>query len=133
MEINNRNDFCPYNGRSEDLTEGLQIAALKAGEGDKMLMSGKVHPIDGDLPVCSGGGVLIQGPNSGPGSQRAELLKIRDHHFALIHHFLDFPIFNRVAVRVRHFDRGGADDRYRPDWHQNIAIAGGAAVWPGWL
>jgi acetyl-CoA acetyltransferase len=37
------------------------ILGLKQGEADKMLMSGKVHPIDGDLPVCSGGGVAAQG------------------------------------------------------------------------
>jgi acetyl-CoA acetyltransferase len=37
------------------------ILGLKQGEADKMLMSGKVHPIDGELPVCSGGGVAAQG------------------------------------------------------------------------
>jgi len=30
VEINNETDFCPYDGRSADLTEGLQITALKA-------------------------------------------------------------------------------------------------------
>jgi len=30
VEINNPTDFCPYDGRSADLTEGLQITALKA-------------------------------------------------------------------------------------------------------
>lgn len=37
------------------------ILNLKTGEADKMLMSGKVHPITGELPVCSGGGVAAQG------------------------------------------------------------------------
>jgi acetyl-CoA acetyltransferase len=37
------------------------IMQLMTGEADKILMSGKVHPIEGDLPVCSGGGLAAQG------------------------------------------------------------------------
>jgi acetyl-CoA acetyltransferase len=37
------------------------ILGLKEGEADKMVRSGMVHPINGDLPVCSGGGLASQG------------------------------------------------------------------------
>lgn len=37
------------------------ILQLNKGEAEKMLRSGKTHPITGDIPVCSGGGVAAQG------------------------------------------------------------------------
>jgi acetyl-CoA acetyltransferase len=37
------------------------ILQLQKGESEKMIRAGKVHPINGELPVCSGGGVASMG------------------------------------------------------------------------